>query len=314
MTSNPADARLSTLRVPEAVEPSQSLLCGLGAVLSAYGRSVPRDELAAVLGDAFLFTFAADAGPSEQWNSYGRHAFLESAARLYGLELRDLHPPDAAPLPLTPPEFEGHFEDSYLPLVRTALEHGHPALAWMGWPPPQGAIWGVISGFDPASGRCVGQTISSSGRPVALHRAPVQVYTVQEYRETRVEPAQVLAAALDHAAVILNNRIPANYRVVSGPASLEAWRASPSTIIETGVHRKLAQSFVADRRAALRFFAKHRHGADTDQIRIIDEYGRIFERQTAALLLFTEGDSLAEALDLVIALERRAAVVGATLR
>lgn len=298
-----AGARLSDLHVPPTDDPSQSLLCCLEAVLSSYGCRVDRDELAVVLGDAVLVTYAAEARPGEQWNTYGRHAFLESAARLYGLELRDLHPPDAAPLPLPPPEFVGHFADSYLPLVRTALAHGYPALAWMGWPPPNRAIWGVVIRMDAASERAIGRTAFSGGQTVALEGPPVQVHTVQEFREVCPKAEDVLNAALDHTAAILNNRIPEKYRIVSGVLALEQLRDDAAA--QAGVVR----TWIAGRRSAVRYFRRF-----ADHTKEAREYSAIFEEQMAALIQLTGEGPAAAAMDNVIALERRAAEVGANCR
>jgi hypothetical protein len=310
-----ASGRLSAVRIAVCDEPSQSLLLSLEAVLAVYGRCVHRDELAVVLGDAFLLTYAAEARPGEQWNTYGRHAFLETAARLYGLELRDLHPPDAAPLPLTPPEFEDHFVDSYLPLVRTALEHEHPAVAWMGWPPPQRAIWGVITAYDPAHGRCLGHSIYSEGRPVALTAAPVQVYTAQEYREADSNRSACIQAALDRAAVLLGNRLPAKYRVISGVAALEKWRSAVVEGARAEVPPQLLQSFVNGRRRAVEFFRLRCREASADQAEAAEQYAAIFEEQMQVLApLARESNGPVElqkelpaVLDLIIALEQRAA-------
>ncbi|HKQ46659.1 MAG TPA: hypothetical protein VJZ71_01165 [Phycisphaerae bacterium] len=309
--------RLSTLKVHECDDPSQSLLLSLEAVLSAYGRCVPRDELAAALGDAFLLTYAAEARPGEQWNTYGRHAFLESAARLYGLELRDLHPPDAAPLPLPPPEFEDHFTDSYLPLVRTALDHEHPALAWMGWPAPQRAIWGVITDYDPSRGECLGRSIYSGGRTVALAAAPVQIYTVQEYRETTPPPPAIIDVALNRAAAVLADRLPVKYRVVTGVVALEKWRAAAMEDSGADWHSRLVQSFVTGRRRAVEFFRLHCGAASADQAAAVEQYAAIFEEQVQFLApLARESNGPAElqkelpaVLDLIIALEQRGAAV-----
>lgn len=319
MKSETPSRRLSAVQVADCDDPTQSLLLSLEAALSVYGRCVPRDELAAVVGDALMLTYAAEARPGEHWNIYGRHAFLESAARLYGLELRDLHPPDAAPLPMTPPEFEAHFTDSYLPLVRSALEHDHPALAWMGWPPPQRTIWGVITAYDPSHGVCVGHSIYSGGQAVALAASPVQVYTVQEYHETDSPQSAIIEAALNHAAIVLANRLPAKYRAVTGVAALEKWRAA---VEECGVelNRQLVRSFVTGRRRAVEFFRLHCGAAAADDATAVEQYAAIFEEQVQFLGPLARdsngpGEAIKElpmVLDLIVALEKRAAAVRAT--
>ncbi len=295
-----AEARISEIQVQPPEVPSQSLLCCLDAVLKGYGCRVDRDELAVVLGDAVQVTHAAEARPGEQWNVYGRHAFLESAARLYGLELRDLHPPGAAPLPVPPPEFVGHFADSYLPLVRAALAHGYPALAWMGWPAPNRTGWGIITSVD-VGGPVVGRTPFSEGRTVVLEGPPVQVYTVQEFQECRLSFEQVLNIAFGHTAAVLNNQIPSNYRVVTGVAALEKWRDEAEP--QAGV----AVAMIAGRSSAARFFRRI-----ADRHPSAGEYAAIFEEQIGILTALADEDGNKKKIDRVIELERLAAAIGPT--
>lgn len=149
--------RLESISFQSGANAGDSLLLSLCAMLHAFGAEVELKTLAVLLR----------AGP----------ASVVDAARRFGIELRDLHPPDAAPLP-TPPEFEQHFRDSYLPFIRAALERDEPVLAWMGWPPPDEKEWGIITGIDAATGRCRGRTRSSGDTDVPMVGPAVQVYTV----------------------------------------------------------------------------------------------------------------------------------------
>jgi hypothetical protein len=151
--------------------PDSLMLC-LQAVLRVYGREVPYDELLA------LAPRRTEGGPEMPRDAAGQHAFLVEAAKRFGLEVRELHPPDATPLPPTPREFDWHFRDSYLPFIRTALERDEPVLAWMGWPPPDAREWGIIASLDPATGTCSGWTASGRRELIA---APVQVYTAAPF-------------------------------------------------------------------------------------------------------------------------------------
>lgn len=302
MKPTAAEARIPEIPIQPPDDPSQSLLSCLDGALRYYGCRVDRDELAVVLGDAVLVTHAAEARPGERWNVYGRHAFLEPAARLYGLALRDLHPPEAAPLPVPPPEYLGHFADSYLPLVRTALGHGYPALAWMGWPEPNRTRWGVITKVD-AGGRVVGRTPFSHGRSVTLEGPPVQVYTVQEFQKRCPPMEEILSAAFEHAEAVLNNRIPNNFRVVTGIAALEKWRD------ETNSPAGVAASMIVGRSSAARFFRRF-----ADQHQSADEYAGIFGEQVETLRSLAGKDGKKEAIDRLIELERSAAAISVTRR
>ena len=168
----PEKSRLAGLRVEAAEGQAESLVLSLQAVFRAYDREMDYDELAAVTGNAFMATCAPHAPNPSWWPAYGRDAFLERAARAYGLTLRELHPPGAAPVPPTPPEYTGHFRDSYLPFIEAAIDRDEPVLAWMGWPAPHEMLWGVITGVDAASRQCVGCSCGAPGKRVPLTGPP----------------------------------------------------------------------------------------------------------------------------------------------
>ena len=172
---------LASIRI-EPGATGDSLIASLRALLRYHGADADESDLAALT----RLNRTEDA-------SQHRHELVESAARLYGLELRDLHPPDAAPLPITPPEFAAHFRDSYLPFITQSLDRGKPAMAWMGWPKPDERKWGLIVGFDATSGQCMGITMYSSA-PVAMSAAPVQVFVVVSYESTQPTREQIAAA------------------------------------------------------------------------------------------------------------------------
>jgi hypothetical protein len=210
--------------VEAADEPAQteSLLLALRALLASHGRDVPYHELAGVTGVATMVTCVEHEACPAAWTAHGRHAFLVEAALQYGLRLRDLHPPEAAPLPRTPPEFEGHFRDSYLPLIRTALEHGQPVLAWMGWPAPHEREWGVITAMD--GDVCVGH-VPGGAQMQRLEHAAVQAYVVQDCAAPPVPASELLKSAVARMRRALLNELPQRYGVVSGVEAVRYWRA-----------------------------------------------------------------------------------------
>lgn len=164
--------------------PDSLMLC-LQAILRAYGVTVELEVLLKlhpqpIVAPAISRCESPDVGctPANErplHDALARHAFLVEAARRFSLELRELHPPEAIPLPPTPREFDWHFRDSYLPFIRAALERDEPVLAWMGWPAADAREWGIITSLDPGTGVCSGWTASGRQRLIA---APVQVYTV----------------------------------------------------------------------------------------------------------------------------------------
>jgi hypothetical protein len=347
--SQPGNSRLARLSVEAVGDQRESLVLSLQAVFRAYGRDLDYDELAAVTANSLMITWTPDAADPTWWPVCGRHAFLESAARAYGLALRDLHPPDAAPRPPAPPEYDLHFRDSYLPFIQSALERDQPVLAWAGWPAPHEMLWGVITDTVAASKQCIGRSCASPGQRVLLTGAPVQVYLVQDYTETRPTPGQVLSAALQRADAVFNNRLDASFGVVSGPTALEKWldalttepgapdlgqgvRPAPNGLDQTrgpaDFHPCLARFLVCGRRSAIRFFERFRPHADTAQQSTMDTCLTLFRKVVTCMepacdadyvssRLETDSgrgeliDPLAQAIDL----ERRAAgAISALLR
>jgi hypothetical protein len=332
---NPSQkTRLTGLRVAGAQGQCEALVLSLQAVLRAYGRDVEYDELAAVTGAAFMSTWAPDVPDPSWWPVFGRDAFLKVSAQAYGLSLRELHPPEAVPRPVAPREFDQHFHDSYLPFIKAALDRDEPALAWMGWPAPHEMLWGVITDIDPTSGRCIGRSCAQPDDRVTLSGTPVHVYIVQEYAETEPRPVDLLDAAMDRAALVLNNRLDPGYGVTSGPAALEQWRDTFDADTGPGApaarpgwdgaphvyHARLARYTVCNRRTALRFFARFRNHADTAQAERIDECAAAFREiiacmepacdpdQVRTLLESDKGRrDLIDALTRAIGFERRAA-------
>jgi len=90
------------------------------------------DDLNAALGRPFLLCAVPGESDVERWAAYGQDAFLVEVGRLFGLAVREIHPPEAARGLERAAEFAQHFEASYLPLVLRALEHDKPVLAWTG--------------------------------------------------------------------------------------------------------------------------------------------------------------------------------------
>ena len=139
--------RLDHIRIEPCDAPGQSLKQCLTAILLAFGRD-PEFTSRRYYDPA--------NSPMEQMTLEQCHLQVMGVARESGLEARELHPPDAAPLPLKPPEFDLHWQDSYLPFVREALNRDEPILASGGWPEDAHG-WGIITKLD-TQNRCSGQS------------------------------------------------------------------------------------------------------------------------------------------------------------
>ncbi|MBU0638952.1 MAG: hypothetical protein KKB50_08820 [Planctomycetes bacterium] len=197
------------IRWTEEPEQFESLAVCLKSLLAGQDRDVPYDELVTVLG----LGCATVAVPDEclaWWWTYARDAALPTAAALYGLRLRPLHPREAAAGLETAAEYADHFRDSYVPLVLAALAHGQPALVWGGWPEPLNRFWGVIASAQKTS--LSGFTIRSDGQPHKLTAPALLVYVVEDHQPD--DSAEEPAVLFTHAARV----------------AVQHWRGEPTTL------------------------------------------------------------------------------------
>src|SRR5690606_11352344 len=109
------------------------------------GATFDYDDLCAALGVSFAAVSVGSESSPGWWTTYGRDAFLAPAARLFGLHVRDLHPPEVALEMTGAEEFGQHWELSYKPHIQQALRNGQPVLAWQGWPDVRWPFWGVVT-------------------------------------------------------------------------------------------------------------------------------------------------------------------------
>lgn len=201
-------------------QPVESLAVCLRAVIEGRGVTVNLDDVVAALGLGAVVT-AVPSESVDQWGAWGRDTALLAAAELYGLRLRELHPPAAACGLGASAEFPQHFVDSYLPIIRSALECGQLALAWRGWPPPSQNLWGIIA--KRSDDQLMGYTLHQSSRCVPLCAAAHQVYIVEDYSPVihRVNESVRFASALDLALRCWRNEWSADPLVRSGEVAWE---------------------------------------------------------------------------------------------
>lgn len=157
----------------------ESLVVCLRSLLAGAGRDCAYRDLTVALGLGGLLCAHAHE-PLGWWWTVARDARLACLAGELGIELRPLHPPEAAVEYEPTPEYTQHFRDSYVPLIEQALDHGHPVLVWGGWPAPRERLWGVIT--QRRSGMLVGLTLWHNGQPMPLISAARGVYIVEDVR------------------------------------------------------------------------------------------------------------------------------------
>lgn len=173
----------------------ETLAVALRAVLAGDGDPPPYEELVSVLGLGGTVVAVRDDCLG-WWPTYGRDVALLSAARLYGVLLRELHPPAAAEGLDAAEQYAVHYHDSYEPLIRRALEVGQVALAWRGWPEPHDREWGVITGSS--SEGCTGWAVGTTAEPTMMTGPAWQVYIVERVeRPGMLSDENRFEAALD---------------------------------------------------------------------------------------------------------------------
>lgn len=263
-TSASVNARAaSTESIPQESDTLASALC---AVARRAGGEIDRDMLTAALGIAWSAVAVPWEPNLSRWSMYARDAFLVSAARLFGMTIRGIHPPEAARGLPNAPEFVQHFEASYRPLVRRALEHHQPVLAWQGWPGTHSMRWGeIVEASDEGIGlrgsvhlRAEGST--ATGETMSLVAPPVQLYVVETITRRTVSASECLEIARSNARRVLQNELTDRFGVVSGPAAYDAWIArlddsEPSSDRDGALieHRRLATALIEGYASVVRF-------------------------------------------------------------
>lgn len=266
-----------------------SLTHALRAIARRSGSDIDFDVLNAALGLSWMATAVPYEDDLGSWQMYARDAFLIEAGGLFGMTIRDIHPPEAARGLSGLEEFEQHFAASYRPLILRALEHAQPVLAWQGWPGDRGLSWGIITntcadGLGLAGCLPNPQDVIGTGRvPMTLVRPPVQLYVVEAITPTQPTPQELIEVVLDQARQIFDNGLQGRFGVITGPAAYDAWidrldtgdaedappRDRPSSRsnvpsfrreslphVPLG-HRGLTAATLAGHRSAIRFLQRH---------------------------------------------------------
>lgn len=277
-------------------DPSFSLTCALQTVGRMHGRDLDREDVHAALGLSFMHVAAIDEQDVGFWPTYARDAFLLEAACLFGMNLRPVHPPEAARGLIHADEFGQHFDASYRPIIARALEHKQVVLAWQGWPDPFESHWGVITDKCTSGVGFSGTVDPEAGmvqRPVhtTLVRPPVQLYVIETVEMEDPSPVELIGATIDRIAKAFRSRVGASFGVVTGPAAYDAWRSraqqdAVSSCNEGAVyapHHRLACSIVAGHDSGLRFLDSHECDVTGADRAVIDSLRAAAGRVVAAL-------------------------------
>lgn len=249
----------------------QSLVHAVCEIARRAGHDLNHDDLSAALG----LCWSPVAVPAEpdlgQWPMYARDAFLPEAGRLFGLTIRDIHPPEAARGLDTAAEFAQHFDASYRPLIRRALEHDQPVLAWQGSVGERGMCWGVIRGVcDGGVGFSAevydrGEA-TGSREAIALAQPPVQLYVVESAAPSRPETGALIELVLRNADIVLSNGLADRFGVVTGPGAYDMWIERLEVQCESGsdvdrllaAHRRLASATLTGCESGIRCLEQNR--------------------------------------------------------
>jgi hypothetical protein len=203
---------------------ADSLAAALAALVTARDPAIECAEIdvAVALGLPFLMCADCEQCDVARWASLASDVGLIEAAALFGVRARPLHPRATAAGLVTSPEYNQHFRDSYVPLVRRALAHDQPVLAWQGWPSPAERAWGIITHAEPATGGLRGVTAEAPGT-VPLIGAPLQCYVIEQIDPIAPAAADVLACGAA-AVARLHEECAATGPRIAGALAWHFWR------------------------------------------------------------------------------------------
>lgn len=288
-------------------EPAFSLTGALRFVAGRAGHAIDADDFNAALGLSWLIVAVPEERDPARWPMYARDTFLVEAGRLFGMTIREVHPPEAARGLRDAAEFRQHFDASYRPLILRALEHGQSVLAWQGWPEPVDLHWGVItgtcnggvglSGWAPWPKEAPTRSESSIrfSQPcrddVTMIRPPVQLYVVETITPTHPQPRALIEMALRHARRALDGSLADPFGVVAGAATFDRWAALLAEDQSTSAERAsmltstctLAWSIRVGLASARRFFGQHHRDASASQQAVVARLQREVEIGLAAM-------------------------------
>ncbi len=278
-------------RWSEAENHYESLAVCLRAILAAHDIDVAYEELTATLGLGAAVV-ATDYDELGWWATYARDATLIATAERFGVQLRELHPPEAAVGLAESSEYGRHFQDSYVPLIREALEQGQPVLAWRGWPPPRDRLWGVL--VEQTDDMLLGLTLWHGGRPLPLIGPAHQVYIVERVTRTPEQafgPAEQFVYAAEQAIDMWHGKWGRAAGVVTGAAAYDRWCQALSDASQRSVrgmslprqHSQLVRVFVSARRYLATWLRSIASGLRAEHVELAAHWAAACDQSAATL-------------------------------
>jgi len=269
---------LNTITMKAGEDERESLAVALRAVAAAGGVELNYDDLCAALGVSVTAVATRLEPTPGWWTTYGRDLFVEPAAALFGISLRNLHPPDVGIELLTADEYAQHFEASYTPLIRRAVENGEPVLAWQGWEDMSWPFWGVITGADESG--LIGTTLGWESNRVRLAGVALQCYVIERCEPGQPRRGDLFEMAVHHADVYMNRAPlspvgPEPPIIVTGPSAMDRWEhwlVSEDVTPEVwNDHCYHAACISAARESAARFLLSCRQVAGADGAELVND-------------------------------------------
>lgn len=256
---------------------SATLTWALARVAADAGHAIDADDLHAALGLSLFACAVAGESRIDWWSMYARDRFVVPAARLFGMRLRDLHPPDVARGLDTAAEFEQHFDLSYRPLIHRAMEHGQAVLAWRGWRGEEGPTWGIIreiskegvgfAGSIPQTGRVDASKLTVLDRPAS------QVYVVETIERTTPTNEAIVSMAMEHAREGFDRASAGRWGIATGAAAIELFEerlardASKELLNQASA---FVESMGTGSASAVRLIDRHKNGATSIAAKQLD--------------------------------------------
>lgn len=267
-----------------------SLAFALEVVAENAGIAIDHDDLCALMGLPWLGCAVPHGEDMSRWSMHARDAFLIEAGRLFGMQIREIHPPRAARGLDRAAEFDQHFDASYRPLILRALEHHQPVLAWQGWQGDRSLSWGLIHekcadgvGFRGATYWSASERACDAIVP--LVRPPTQVYIVERITPSVAQGESILDASLEHARAAFRNELADRCGLVTGTAAWNEWIARFQNGKADDGSEQCAASIRASLECGLRFLARYHGRAPAHGAHAVET----LERESQQMLRALEG-------------------------
>jgi hypothetical protein len=177
----------------------------------------------------------ANATELAQWFDRGLDANLIPTARHFGLFIRELHPARAAVGLTSAAEFQQHFDASYAPLIRRALENNQPVLAWANWLPNNHRCWGIITNTTTDAQGFTGIVPALNTEFRMFDSPATQIYVAERIEASDPNPQTTRQLAAIHTSAFDTPEIADPLRLKTGPDAYEEWIDAVDQGIPTAV-------------------------------------------------------------------------------